>query len=246
MIPRKIHYCWFGKNPKPALVQQCILSWGKHFKDFEIIEWNEDNFDIAAHPFAAYMHRAKKWAFLSDYVRMYVINKFGGVYLDSDCEAHDNLEPFLHHRAFTGFERFFYTISPFTAIFGAEARHPWVAACLEYYDTADLTKNSEILFKTNTVIVTDIIQQRYQVRLKDKLQELGEGMVIYPSYTLCTPNYWHKKYITHHFNGSWISGAKATQNPLVRAVEFIFRVSPVWTHVMYQKIIVALKNIFKK
>lgn len=246
MIPHKIHYCWFGGNPKPALVQQCIASWRKHFKGFEIIEWNEDNFDIATHPFAAYMYQAKKWAFLSDYVRMYVVNKFGGVYLDSDCEAQDNLEPFLYHRAFTGFERFFYTISPFTAIFGAEASHPWVAACLNYYDTVDLTKNREILFKTNTVIVTEIIKKRYKVSPKDKLQVLDEGMVIYPSYTLCTPNYWHKNYINHHFNGSWISGTKATQKLSWRVVEFIFRVSPIWAHTIYRKIMVAIKQIRRK
>jgi len=245
MIPRIIHYCWFGKTPKPVLVQQCIASWKKHLKDFEIIEWNEDNFDISAHPFADYMYKAKKWAFLSDYVRMYVVNKFGGVYLDSDCEARDSLDSFLHHRAFTGFERFFYTISPFTAIFGAEAGHPWVAECLKYYDSVDLTKDKSILFKTNTTIVTSIIQSRYQVGLKDKRYTLADGMAIYPSYTLCTPNFWHKNYITHHFNGSWIPGSKAMQSPFIRAIELIFRISPNCTHTIYGKILKLIKLSLK-
>ncbi len=246
MIPRIIHYCWFGRNPKPVLVQQCIASWRKYFKDFEIIEWNEDNFDISAHPFADYMFKAKKWAFLSDYVRMYVIKKYGGIYLDSDCEAKSSIDLFLHHRAFTGFERFFYTISPFTAIFGAEPSHPWVVACLNYYDTVDLTKNKEALFKTNTEIVSNIIQSRYKINLVDKQQDLEEGMVIYPSYTLCTPNFWHKNYVTHHFNGSWISGSKAMHSTLVRSMEFVMRLSPIWAHFMYRKILELIKLKFKK
>lgn len=86
MIPKRIHYCWFGRGEKPKLAERCIASWKKYCPDYEIIEWNEDNFDIAAYPYAAYCYRQKKWAFLSDFVRLVVVEAHGGLYFDTDVE----------------------------------------------------------------------------------------------------------------------------------------------------------------
>ena len=84
MIPKKIHYCWFGRGEKSKLTERCIKSWKKYCVDYEIIEWNEDNFDINIHPYTKYCYENKKWAFLSDYVRLWVVEKYGGLYFDTD------------------------------------------------------------------------------------------------------------------------------------------------------------------
>ncbi len=86
MIPKKIHYCWFGRNELPALAKKCIASWKKYCPDYEIIEWNEDNFDLDYNGYTRYCYDNKKWAFLSDFVRLVVVAEQGGIYFDTDVE----------------------------------------------------------------------------------------------------------------------------------------------------------------
>ena len=100
-----------------------MKTWGKHLEGYEVIEWNENNFDIDSHPFVKAAYKAKKWAYVSDYIRAYVIYKYGGIYLDTDILVLDNFDRFLNNRAFVGFENPQY---PFTAVFGAEPGHPLV------------------------------------------------------------------------------------------------------------------------
>ena len=87
MIPKKIHYCWFGKKEKPELVKRCISSWKKFMQDYEIVEWNEDNFDFDYHPYLRWCYENKKWAYLSDFARLLVVEQYGGIYFDTDIEA---------------------------------------------------------------------------------------------------------------------------------------------------------------
>ena len=87
MIPKTIHYCWFSCNPKPKLAEKCIKSWKKHCPDYEIIEWNEDNFDLSTAPlYVRQAYEAKKWAFVTDYVRLKLVYDYGGIYMDTDVE----------------------------------------------------------------------------------------------------------------------------------------------------------------
>ena len=104
MIPKKIHYCWFGRNPKPKLAEKCIASWKKYCPDYEIIEWNEDNFDVNLNPYTQMCCEQKKWAFLSDYVRLWVVYKHGGIYFDTDVELLHNPDFLLNDEAWFGFE----------------------------------------------------------------------------------------------------------------------------------------------
>lgn len=104
MIPKSIHYCWFGRGPKPKLAQRCIQSWQKYCPDYKITEWNEDNFDIAMNPYTKWCYENKKYAFLSDYVRLYVIFNYGGIYFDTDVELIRNLDFLLVDNAYFGFE----------------------------------------------------------------------------------------------------------------------------------------------
>lgn len=104
-IPKKIHYCWFGRNPKPELALKCITSWKKHCPDYEIIEWNEDNFDISACPlYVRQAYEMKKWPFVTDYVRLKVVYDYGGIYMDTDVELRKSLDSLLGYHAYFGFE----------------------------------------------------------------------------------------------------------------------------------------------
>ena len=100
MIPKVIHYCWFGKKPYNELMIKCMESWKKHLPEYEIIEWNEENFDININPYVKEAYNAKKFAFVSDYVRLFVLHKYGGIYLDTDVEVRKNIDKFLVHPAF--------------------------------------------------------------------------------------------------------------------------------------------------
>lgn len=132
MIPKKIHYCWFGKNPKPKLAEKCISSWKKYCPDYEVVEWNEDRFDVDKYPYAQHCLKNQKYAFLSDFVRLVVISEQGGIYFDTDVEVIRNFDDLLKYEAFFGFENNEYVASGLG--FGAEKGHITVIKMLEEYD----------------------------------------------------------------------------------------------------------------
>lgn len=132
MIPKVIHYCWFGRNPKPDLMQRCIASWKKYCPDYEIIEWNEDNFDISQNNYAGEAYEEKKWAFVTDYARLWIIYNYGGIYLDTDVEVVKPFDDLLHDPCFFGFED---DASVNTGLgFGAEKENLVVGTMLRDYD----------------------------------------------------------------------------------------------------------------
>ena len=132
MIPKKIHYCWFGRNPKPKLAEKCIRSWKKYCLDYEIIEWNEDNFDVDKYPYAKYCLDNQKYAFLSDFVRLVVVAEQGGLYFDTDVEVIRKLDDLLNYKAFYGFENNEYVASGLG--FGAEKGQVTVLKMLDEYN----------------------------------------------------------------------------------------------------------------
>ena len=100
MIPKKIHYCWFGRGEKPKLAQKCIASWRKYMPDYEIIEWNEDNFDVNRNAYTKMCYEQKKYAFLTDYLRLVIIEEQGGIYFDTDVEAVRSFDDLLENPAY--------------------------------------------------------------------------------------------------------------------------------------------------
>lgn len=104
MIPKIIHYCWFGRGPLPELAQKCIASWKKYLPDYEIKEWNEDNFDVNIIPYTAEAYKAKKYAFVSDYARFWILYKYGGIYFDTDVEVIRPIDDIVERGNFMGFE----------------------------------------------------------------------------------------------------------------------------------------------
>ena len=203
-IPKKIHYVWVGGGEKPETIKRCMNTWKKHLGDYEIIEWNEKNFDIEAHPFAKEAYERKKWAFVSDYIRAYVIHEEGGIYLDTDVLVLDDLKKYLKHRAFVGFENQRY---PFTAVFGAEKGHPFLKDMLKLYEGKSFTFDvKDQMAEVNTKTVSDILIEKYQCQVTNSFQVLEEGIAVYPDDVLCNPS--ENSSTIHVFTGTWMEGAK--------------------------------------
>lgn len=131
MIPKKIHYCWFGRGEKPKLARKCIASWKKFCPDYEIIEWNEDNYDLNENAYVRYCYENRKWAFLSDYVRLAVVCREGGIYFDTDVELIAPIDALLQNEAFYAFENNDYIATGLG--FGAEAGHVTIRKMVEEY-----------------------------------------------------------------------------------------------------------------
>lgn len=207
MIPKTIHYCWFGGNPLPKLAKKCIKSWKKYCPDYEIIEWNEDNFDISSAPlYVRQAYEAKKWAFVTDYVRLYAMTTFGGIYMDTDVEVVASLDPFLSHQAFSGFESNGFIP---TGLMACEKGFSLFLEFLQYYDTAKFIKDDGTLdMTTNVIIMTDICL-RHGFIPNGQFQEVA-GFALYPKDFFCPMEYStgivHRTKETvaiHWFNGSW-------------------------------------------
>lgn len=137
MIPKIIHYCWFGRGEKPELAKKCIASWRKSCPDFEIREWNEGNCDYLSIPFMAEAYAAKKYAFVSDAMRLIVLEQYGGVYFDTDVEVLRDISPLLDDEGFIGFENDQFVNSG--QIMAAKAHHPVIQAMIEEYKKLHFT-----------------------------------------------------------------------------------------------------------
>ena len=215
MIPKIIHYVWVGGNPKPKNIQRCMKTWTRHLQDYQIIEWNEQNFDIHENKYVEQAYQAKKWAFVSDYIRAKAVYEMGGIYMDTDVLVLDNLHDLLGNRAFVGFEN---KENPFTAVFGAEKGHPLIKDMLSYYDDRDFTFNKQDqLAGVNTVSVSDILKNKYGAQPNNKEQQLQEGIHVYPDGVLCNPS--AKSKTIHVFTGTWMEGAKPLKRKLVTALK---------------------------
>ncbi len=210
MIPKKIHYCWFGRGEKPELALRCIESWKKYCPDYEIIEWNEENFDVSSNAYVKEAYEARKFAFVSDYVRLYAICTEGGIYMDTDVRVLKSLDEYLVHKAFTGFES---RLHPVTGIMACEKANPIMASLLSYYDNRHfLLPDGSYDVTTNTVTITKEFT-KIGVILNDEYQEI-DGLAIYPQNVFCPDlskinDEEYKKGITtiHYFSGSWKSEA---------------------------------------
>ena len=131
-IPKVIHYCWFGKGKMPAIAEKCIKSWKKYCPDYEIVCWNEDNFDLTQNRYMREAYEAGKWAFVSDFARLKIIYDHGGIYLDTDVEIIKPIDPLLENNGFMGFDE--KGIVATGLGFGAEAGNEIVGAFLRDYD----------------------------------------------------------------------------------------------------------------
>lgn len=178
MIPKIIHFCWFGENQHTPIVTRCIESWKIMCPDYEIVEWNETNFDININTFVKEAYETKKWAFVSDFVRLYVLYKYGGVYVDSDVEILKNIDKLmLNGGVITGYQGA--TIP--AGIMAAEVDNEWIKLLLDYYNNRHFIKDDGTYdMETNSNIITHISVHKCDYKIGDQHIKMGNVM-LYPS-----------------------------------------------------------------
>ena len=211
MIPKRIHYCWFGNNPLPENANRCIQSWQKYCPDYEIIQWNEKNYNINKNKYTKYTYENKKFAFLTDYVRLDIIYNEGGIYLDTDVELIKPLDDLLNTNAYIGMEQVG-TVNTGQG-FGAIKGHPFIKENKEYYEKHDFWSTGRFK-KIICVKATTKILEKYGLKKQNVLQKVCD-IDIYPIEYFCPLKVGtNKLYITkntysiHHFNASWYTGNK--------------------------------------
>ena len=221
MIPKVIHYCWFGHNPLPPLAKKCIKSWKKHLPDYEIKEWNEDNFDINIIPYVKEAYNAKKYAFVSDYARFWILYHYGGLYFDTDVEIIRPIDHIVTRGAFMGCEDnvqekkdlsiniTFPSVAPGLGL-GCNSGHELYKEIIDYYESIHFKNPDGSLNMTTVVKITTNILLKHGLKCVNTIQECA-GITIYPKDFFC-PISWKtgetKKTTNtvsiHHFAASWL------------------------------------------
>lgn len=224
MIPKTIHYCWFGRNPKPENVLKCIQTWKDKMPDYEIKEWNEDNFDVNYNDFTKEAYQAKKYAFVSDVARLYALYIDGGIYLDTDIEVKKSFTPLLANRSFVGWE----DNNLGTGVLASEKETKWL------YDFLNLYKNKKFIYfngnlndTPNPYLLCKILKH-YGLKMNHSQDLLQDNIAVYPIEYLCAHNLERQEYIitdntycVHHYSGSW-TGRKSFLQKLMLRVFYIF------------------------
>ena len=220
LIPKKIHYCWFGGNPLPDDVRKYIATWKEYCPDYEIIEWNEQNFDISCNDYVREAYEANKWAFVADYARLKVLYDFGGIYMDTDVELVKSFDNLLNCQAFMCFEN---DRSVSIGTLGAEKNSSLVLEFLSAYQNRHFLKeNGSYDTTTNLKIVTNILTQNHGLKTNGNMQILGD-VYIYPmdyfiakSYRLGWIQRTNNTYAIHHYSASWVNDEDKLQQELLR------------------------------
>lgn len=178
MIPKIIHYCWFGRGEKPELAKKCIASWKKFCPDFEICEWNEDNCDYLAIPFMAEAYAAKKYAFVSDVMRLVVLEQYGGVYFDTDVEVLRDISPLLIDEGFLGFENEQFVNSG--QVMAAVPHQPVVQAMIEEYKKLHFTNADGSLNAVGCSHLNTDVMERFGL-VRNGREQMVAGIHVYPA-----------------------------------------------------------------
>lgn len=206
LIPKKIHYCWFGGNPLPDKYKKWMESWKKYCPDYEIIEWNESNYDITKNKYMYDAYKAKKWGFVPDYARLDIIYNYGGIYLDTDVELVGSFDELLYEKAFAGFERDSYVA--FGLGFGAQKGNSLIKELRDDYDGRKFVEENGT-YVASPVIQTELLKKKGLV-LNGEYQRL-DNITIFPEKMFCgkspeTRRILLKPYTKsiHHYEGSWL------------------------------------------
>lgn len=242
-IPKKIHYIWFGRGEKSELIQKCMQTTKDMLPDWEIIEWNEDNYDINSCAYMKEAYEQKKYAFASDYARFDLLYKYGGVYLDTDVELLKAFpDSFLNNKGFTGVESN-NKIAP-GLVFACEVGNPIVKEIIEMYQQ-DHFVDSKGSIDTRTVVdrVTDVFYRHGFI--KDGRNQDLDGFRVFPSEYFCAYDFVTKEFtITdktisiHHYTATWLTPKKRVKKAVQDTLRRILGVKG------YQKVISVKRKLF--
>lgn len=234
MIPKKIHYCWFGGKELPDSAKKCIASWKKYCPDYEIIEWNESNYDLNKNEYVKKTYEEKKYAFLTDYVRLDVIYNNGGIYLDTDVELIKSLDDLLYSEAYMGMEQAGKVATGLG--FGAIKNHPFIKKNKEFYEQNSFVDENGNFKKVICVEVTSKLLKEVGLVDKNELQKLN-NIAIYPTEYFCPKKIGTNKitltsntYSIHHYDASWKSNNKLVRKigyyliPIKQFIKKIFKI----------------------
>lgn len=227
MIPKIIHYCWFSGEPFDEKTRKCIETWKAFCPDYEIRECNAENFDMEINDFVKEAYIAKKWAFVADFARLYLLYHYGGIYMDGDVELVKSIDVFLKRPAFIGQERKGWVSA---GIIGAEAGNDFIKTCLDYYQGRHfLLPDGTYNQITNVQIITHNLFESYGILLNGRKQKLGNLLYIYPV------EYFSPKdsitgeikatentYAIHHFNNAWKDKNSSKDGKIVDLLAKIF------------------------
>lgn len=218
MIPKVIHYCWFGGKALPKSAIKCINSWKKYLPEFEIVEWNEGNFDVNMIPYTSKAYKMKKYAFVSDYARLWIIYNYGGVYFDTDVEVLKPLDDIISKGGYMGVEKkieinrsLLPGINPGLG-FGAPAKSNILKELLDYYSKLDFYfgEGSNFGFKTIVENTTEVmLNHGFRDFTNDKEIQYCDEFYVYPKQFFCpdlVDNRWivtEDTYSIHHFAATW-------------------------------------------
>lgn len=209
-IPKVIHYCWFGHGEMPEHNKQCIETWRKYCPDYEIIEWNEDNYDITAIPYMQEAYASKRWGFVPDYARMDIIYNYGGIYLDTDVELIKSLDSLLNYSAFAGIEAETNHVA-FGLGFGAEKGCVLLKELCDHYKTLHFLDANGIPDLTpNPLITSEYLHQHKNYVANPNEIYVLDNVTIFPPEYFCPLNYFSTKlsitkntFSIHHYDASW-------------------------------------------
>lgn len=208
-MAKKVHYCWFGGNSLPKLSKKCIASWKKFMPDYEIIEWNESNFNLECCDYVKEAFSAKKWAFISDYARFWILYNYGGLYFDTDVELIAPIDDIISRGSFMGLETVG-VVAPGLGI-GSEPVNWLYKEILDYYNSIKFFKYPGVPNEGNVVSITTNILIKHGFDVSDNSIQNIEGINIYPAEYFCPLDYLtgelrktENTRSIHHYMGSWI------------------------------------------
>lgn len=215
MIPKIIHYCWLSNDPIPVQLKDFMNSWKKQLPDYEFMLWNFDRFSIDNSQWVKEAFEHKKFAFAADYIRLYAIYNFGGIYLDLDVELLKSFNPFLHLNSMICYEK--HNDLPEMAVFGAEKHSEWVKKSLSYYEERRFINNGEMDTKILPLVIKEVLASNFKLVSVSTLAQASLQITdpneirFLPSEFFSPKYYWNGKIeITentvciHHFLGSWL------------------------------------------
>lgn len=207
MIPKTIHYCWFGGGELPQQAKKCLESWKQFCPDYEIRCWDEKNAPLTDNLYVQQAYHAKKWAFVSDYVRIKVLEEYGGIYLDTDVELLKSLDAFLEHEVFSGFES---REKVATCILGCVPHHPVFTKWAESYSGRAFLQEDGRWDDTTNVIVYTALLEELGLK-KDGTKQQVAGVTVYPAEWFSPKSLETGKisltknsHAIHYFSASWM------------------------------------------